>query len=87
MNQRWVPHLWGLFTPAFTLACLGFGGWWMAAPLVLFLGVYPILEMVMGSSDNTDPLQEGRAHDIIVHIHAVDMDVSCTVRSQAHDCP
>ena len=71
MTQRWVPHLWGLFTPAFTLACLGFGGWWMAAPLVLFLGVYPILEVLMGSSDNTDPLQEGRANDIMVHIHAV----------------
>ena len=73
MSERWswVPHLWGLMTPLFTLVCLGLGGWWMAAPLLVFLGVYPLLEMVLGQSSNTKPLQEGRAHDVIVHLHAV----------------
>ena len=43
----------------------------MAAPLVLLLVVYPLLEVVLGQSTTTEPLQEGRAHDIIVHLHAV----------------
>ncbi len=71
MNHRWVPHLWGLLTPGITLASLVAGGWWMAAPLVLLLVVYPLLEVVLGQSRTTEPLQEGRAHDIIVHLHAV----------------
>ena len=71
MNHRWVPHLWGLLTPGITLASLVAGGWWMAAPLVLLLVVYPLLEAILGQSATTEPLQEGRAHDIIVHLHAV----------------
>ena len=73
MSDRWswVPHVWGLFTPTFTLACLALGGWWMAAPLIVFLGFYPLLEMVLGQSPETRPLQEGRAHDVIVHLHAI----------------
>jgi len=43
----------------------------MALPIVLLLGVYPLLEAVLGQSATTEPLQEGRAHDIIVHLHAV----------------
>ena len=75
MKQRWVPHLWGLVTPSFTLGCLLLGGWWMAAPLVLLLVVYPLAEVVMGQSEHTDPLQEGRAHNIIVHLHALAVPV------------
>ena len=71
MKYRWVPHLWGLLTPIITLASLFAGGWWMAAPLVLLLVVYPLLEVVLGQSTITEPLPEGRAHDIIVHLHAV----------------
>ena len=71
MNHRWVPHLWGLLTPGITLASLVAGGWWMAAPLVLLLVVYPLLEVALGQSRTTEPMQEGRAHDIIVHLHAV----------------
>ena len=70
MKQRWVPHLWGLVTPALTLGCLLAGGWWMALPIVLLLGVYPLLEALLGQSASTEPLQEGRAHDVIVHLHA-----------------
>ena len=42
----------------------------MAATLVLLLCVYPILELLLGQSSSTDPLQEGRAHSIIAHLHA-----------------
>jgi len=71
MSKRWVPHLWGLLTPALTLTCLVLGGWWMAAPVALLLVVYPLLEPLLGRSNTTNPLEEGRAHDIIVHLHAL----------------
>ena len=51
----------------------------MAFPLVLFLIVYPLIEMALGQSDRTEPLQEGRAHNIIVHLHAVLMPVMVCV--------
>lgn len=41
----------------------------MAMPLALLLLVYPLLEVVMGTSKNTYPLQEGRAHSVIAHLH------------------
>ena len=73
MSARWswVPHLWGLLTPLITAACILAGGQWMVLPLILFLGVYPLIEMALGQSDITEPLQEGRAHNIIAHLHAV----------------
>ena len=70
MSLRWIPHLWGLITPAVTLVSLWLGGPLMAATLVLLLCVYPILELLLGQSSSTDPLQEGRAHSIIAHLHA-----------------
>lgn len=71
MANRWLPHLWGLLTPGLTLTCLLLGGRWMVLPVVVLLLVYPVLEALMGRSSTTDPLQEGRAHDIIVHLHAL----------------
>lgn len=71
MEHRWLPHLWGLVTPAVTLFVLCIGGWWMALPLVILLGIYPLLEVALGTSSDTNVLQEGRAHNLIVHAHAV----------------
>ena len=75
MKYRWVPHLWGLATPLVTLLGLAFGGWWMASTLALLLLVYPVLEVLLGSSSDTQPLQEGRAHSVIVHLHALSVPV------------
>ena len=81
MSDRWtwVPHLWGLLTPVITAGCLLTGGPYMALPLVLFLGVYPFIELMLGQSSDTEPLQEGRAHDIIVHLHAVFVPIMVVV--------
>ena len=81
MSDRWtwVPHLWGLLTPVITAGCLVAGGPYMALPLVLFLGVYPFIELMLGQSSDTEPLQEGRAHDIIVHLHAVFVPIMVAV--------
>ena len=70
MRWTWVPHLWGLLTPAVTVAGLLMGGWWMASTLVLLLLVYPVLDLLLGTSKITHPLQEGTAHNVIVHLHA-----------------
>ena len=37
MKARWLPHLWGLLTPAVTLSGLYLGGWLMGASLFLLL--------------------------------------------------
>ena len=71
MNQRWIPHLWGLATPLITFASLYIGGLWMATTAILLLGIYPFLEILLGRSSSTEPLQEGRAHSIIAHLHAL----------------
>lgn len=73
MSERWswIPHLWGLLTPIITIAGLVLGGWWMASGILLLLGIYPLLDLVLGVSSNTHPLQEGRAHNVIVHLHAL----------------
>ncbi len=42
----------------------------MASTLVLLLVIYPFLELMIGESTTTDPLQEGNAHNIIAHLHA-----------------
>lgn len=71
MTERWVPHLWGLATPIITVGSLYYGGLWMASTAVLLLGVYPFLEVILGRSSSTNPLQEGRAHNLIAHTHAL----------------
>ena len=78
MRWTWLPHVWGLLTPAVTLAGLLIGGWWMASTLVLLLIIYPVVDQVLGTSITTHPLQEGRAHNIIVHLHALGVLVVVT---------
>ena len=79
MKARWVPHLWGLVTPGVTLLGLYLGGWWMGATLLLLLVVYPLVELVLGQSSETQPLQEGRAHSTIAHLHALCVPVVLAV--------
>ena len=43
----------------------------MATTAILLLGIYPFLEILLGRSSSTEPLQEGRAHSIIAHLHAL----------------
>ena len=68
---RWLPHLIGLLTPLVTMVGLLAGGWWMGATVLLALGIYPLLDVLAGQSSDTNPLEEGKAFNIIVHIHAI----------------
>lgn len=67
--NRWQPHLLGLVAPVMTLVCLGLGSWWMCLTILIVLVLYPFIDALVGTSAHTDPLQEGRAHNIILHIH------------------
>jgi len=71
MNQRWIPHLLGLLTPLSALVGLWLGGLWMGLTAFLLLGIYPLLDVLSGQSSSTEPLQEGKAHDLLVHLHAL----------------
>ncbi|MEC8258363.1 MAG: hypothetical protein VXZ94_04150, partial [Candidatus Thermoplasmatota archaeon] len=68
---RWLPHLIGLLTPIATIAGVLAGGWWMGATIYLALGLYPLLDLIAGESSETDPLQEGRAFNYILHAHGI----------------
>ena len=68
---RWLPHLIGLLTPIATMAGIFAGGWLMGATIYLALGIYPFLDLIAGKSSETDPLEEGKAFNYIVHIHAI----------------
>ena len=61
----------GLIAPTLTLACLLAGSWWMGLTIVTVLVAYPIFDALAGSSTETDPLQEGKAHGVILHIHGL----------------
>lgn len=69
--SRWLPHLIGLLTPLVTIIGILAGGWWMGATVYLALGVYPLLDLIAGQSSNTNPLEEGKAFNYIVHAHAI----------------
>ena len=68
---RWLPHLIGLATPLLTIVGLLAGGWWMGTTILLALGIYPILDLLAGQSSDTNPLEEGRAFNYIVHLHGI----------------
>ena len=70
--NRWQPHLSGLIAPVMTLACLVLGSWWMGLTILTVLVFYPLIDAMVGTSAQTDPLQEGRAHNVILHLHGLD---------------
>ena len=69
--SKWAPHLVGLATPLSAIICLMVGGWWMVLPIVLLLGIYPILDTLGGSTTVHDVEEEGMGHDFIVHLHGI----------------
>jgi len=68
---RWLPHLIGLFTPIVTILGVLAGGWWMGATILLALGIYPVLDLLSGESSDTNPLEEAKAFDVILHLHGL----------------
>ena len=69
--SKWAPHLVGLATPLSAIICLMAGGWWMLLPIILLLGIYPILDTLGGSTTVHDVEEEGIGHDFIVHLHGI----------------
>ena len=73
---RWAPHLIGLLTPISAAVTLLIGGWWTLTPIILLLGLYPFLDSIAGSSTVHDVEEEGRGHNVIVHLHGI-RDMIC----------
>jgi alkane 1-monooxygenase len=69
--SKWAPHVVGLATPLSAIVGLMLGGWWMIVPIILLLGIYPLLDTLVGSTTVHDTEQEGMGHDIIVHLHGL----------------
>ena len=43
----------------------------MLTPIILLLGLYPFLDSIAGSSTVHDVEEEGRGHNVIVHLHGI----------------
>jgi len=69
--SKWAPHIVGLATPLSAIVGLMLGGWWMLVPIILLLGIYPLLDTLVGSTTVHDTEQEGIGHDIIIHLHGL----------------
>ncbi len=41
------------------------------APIILLLGLYPFLDVLAGSSTVHDVEEEGKGHNVIVHLHGL----------------
>ena len=68
---KWAPHSIGLLTPISAAITLLIGGWWMLTPIILLLGIYPFLDVLAGSSTVHDVDEEGKGHNVIVHLHGL----------------
>ncbi|MDF1798949.1 MAG: fatty acid desaturase [Planctomycetota bacterium] len=66
-------HLLGLVNPVATLAGILAGGWWGATGAVLTLGVYPLLDLALGSMapgrDGQDAALRARLHAALLWVH------------------
>ena len=69
--SRWLPHLLGVLTPLSVITCLYLGGEWQIAPILLVLGLYPILDVVVGQSGEVEAIEEDNVFDGIIHLHGV----------------
>ena len=68
---KWAQQLIGFLKPASAAITLLIGGWWMLTPIILLLGLYPFLDTLAGSSTVHDVEEEGRGHNVIVHLHGI----------------
>ena len=77
--QRWAPHLLGLVTPLVAIFGILMGGWWSGSVIVLLLILYPLLDVVFGNDDAGSRVNQGRAFDIILHLHGLLVPIAIVI--------
>ena len=77
--QRWAPHLLGLVTPLVAILGIIIGGWWSGSVIVLLLILYPLLDVVFGNDDAGSRVNQGRAFDIILHLHGLLVPIAIVI--------
>ena len=65
--ESWLPHLSGLILPLVIISGNLLGGWFTIAGVVLALGIYPILDVLLGSAKQRGAVPEsGRGFEVIL---------------------
>ena len=77
--QHWAPHLLGLITPLVAVFGVLMGGWWSGSVIVLLLVLYPLLDVLFGNDDVGSRVNEGRAFDIILHLHGLLVPIAIVI--------
>ena len=70
-QYRWVPQTLGLLTPTSAFIGLYLGEAYMGITILYLLVFSMILDLIFGKDNSDNPDQEGIAHDIIIHTHAL----------------
>lgn len=70
--EPWVLHLLGFIAPAVVFTGNILGEWWTAAGFVLVLGMYPILDILLGETKHIrPPRKNGTPFEVLLWMHAL----------------
>lgn len=71
--SRWIPHLIGLATPIMVFFSIYAGGIWQGLPILIILGLYPMLDLIAGQSSEIEGIEEDKVFNFIIHLHGLFM--------------
>ena len=71
-EEKWFFHLIGFFAPILVITSNIIGGWWTASGAILTLGIYPILDSLLGEDKPVRNIpKSGTPYEVMLHIHSL----------------
>ena len=70
--ESWMWHLLGFLLPGATIAGNVMGEWWVLAGTILALGIYPVLDWLLGEDHhNREVRTNGTPFEVMLYVHAL----------------
>ena len=70
--ESWMWHLIGFIIPASVIAGNILGEWWVLGGTILALGIYPILDWLLGEDHhNREVRTNGTPFEVMLYVHAL----------------
>ena len=71
-EEKWFFHLLGFLAPVLVIISNIIGGWWTISGAILTLGVYPLLDKLLGEDTPTREVpKSGTPYEVMLHIHSL----------------
>ena len=71
-EEKWFFHLLGFFAPILVIISNIIGGIWTISGTILTLGIYPILDGLLGEDKPTKKVpKSGIPYETMLHIHSL----------------